>query len=88
MVQAFGSMTFGFAALSLAISAVGVLVSIRVAERVGVMDVPNKRSSHSLPTPRMGGVPMVVAAAARGLAVREVRGVGHAGFRRGRLRAE
>jgi Fuc2NAc and GlcNAc transferase len=27
------------------------------------MDVPNERSSHSLPTPRMGGVPMVAAAA-------------------------
>jgi len=29
---------------------------------MGVMDVPNERSSHSLPTPRMGGVPMVAAA--------------------------
>ena len=63
MVQAFGPMTFGFAALSLVASAAGVLVSIRIAHRVGVMDIPNERSSHSLPTPRMGGVPMVAAAA-------------------------
>jgi len=63
VVQAFGPIIFGFAALSLAISTAGVWCSIRIAERVGVMDVPNERSSHSLPTPRMGGVPMVVAAA-------------------------
>jgi len=63
VVQVFGPVTFGFTALSLAISAAGVWVSIRIAERVGVMDVPNERSSHSLPVPRMGGVPMVAAAA-------------------------
>jgi Fuc2NAc and GlcNAc transferase len=56
-------MTFGFAALSLVVSAAGVLVSIRIAQRVGMMDIPNERSSHSLPVPRMGGVPMVAAAA-------------------------
>ena len=56
-------MTFGLAALALAISVAGVWGSIRIAQRVGVMDVPNERSSHSLPTPRMGGVPMVAAAA-------------------------
>jgi UDP-N-acetylmuramyl pentapeptide phosphotransferase/UDP-N-acetylglucosamine-1-phosphate transferase len=63
MVQAFGPVTIGFTALSLVISATGVWVSILIAHRVGVMDVPNERSSHSLPTPRMGGVPMVAAAA-------------------------
>ena len=63
VVQAFSPITFGIAALSLAVSAVGVWVSIRIAERVGVLDLPNERSSHSLPTPRMGGVPMVAAAA-------------------------
>jgi glycosyltransferase WbpL len=51
----------GFAALSLAVSAAGVWISIRIAQRVGVMDVPNERSSHSRPVPRMGGVPMVAA---------------------------
>jgi Fuc2NAc and GlcNAc transferase len=38
-------------------------MAIRVAQRVGMLDVPNERSSHSLPTPRMGGVPMVAVAA-------------------------
>jgi len=63
VVQGFGPLTLGLAAASMAVSATGVWVSIRIAERVGIMDVPNERSSHSLPVPRMGGVPMVVAAA-------------------------
>jgi UDP-N-acetylmuramyl pentapeptide phosphotransferase/UDP-N-acetylglucosamine-1-phosphate transferase len=63
VVQAFGPITFGLVAFSLAASAVGVRYAIRVAQRVGLLDVPNERSSHSLPTPRMGGVPMVAAAA-------------------------
>lgn len=62
MVQAFGKIAFGFTILSLALSTAGVWVAIRIARRVGAMDVPNERSSHSLPMPRMGGVPMVVAA--------------------------
>jgi Fuc2NAc and GlcNAc transferase len=62
MVQAFGPLTLGLTAVSLAVSAAGVWMSIRLAHRVGVMDVPNERSSHSLPMPRMGGVPMVAAA--------------------------
>jgi UDP-N-acetylmuramyl pentapeptide phosphotransferase/UDP-N-acetylglucosamine-1-phosphate transferase len=62
VVQAFGPMTFGFAVFSLAVSAAGVWVTIRVAHKVGVMDVPNERSSHSVPTPRMGGIAMVGAA--------------------------
>lgn len=63
MVQAFGPITFGITVFSLVVSAVGVWMSIHIARRVGVMDIPNERSSHSLPTPRMGGVPMVAAAA-------------------------
>ncbi len=62
MVQAFGPMTFGLAALSLAASAAGVWVTIRLAHKVGLMDFPNERSSHSVPTPRMGGIAMVAAA--------------------------
>jgi Fuc2NAc and GlcNAc transferase len=62
MVQAFGPLTLGLTAASLAVSAAGVWISIRLAHRVGVMDVPNERSSHAMPTPRMGGVPMVAAA--------------------------
>ena len=55
-------MTFGLTAASLVVSAGGVWYSIRLAHRVGAMDVPNERSSHAVPTPRMGGVPMVAAA--------------------------
>ena len=62
MVPSFGPLTLGLAVASLAASAGGVWVSIRLARRVGAMDVPNERSSHSVPTPRMGGVPMVAAA--------------------------
>ena len=62
MVQGFGPLTLGLAAGALAVSAGGVWASIRFAHRAGVIDVPNERSSHAVPTPRMGGVPMVVAA--------------------------
>ena len=62
MVQAFGLITFGLVAASLAVSILGVWISIRLAHRAGVLDVPNERSSHTVPTPRMGGVPMVAAA--------------------------
>ena len=61
MVPAFSPLTLGLTAASLAVSAAGVWISIRLAHRVGVMDVPNERSSHAVPTPRMGGVPMVTA---------------------------
>ncbi len=64
MVPGFGALTLGLAAASLGVSAAGVWYSIRLAHRVGVVDVPNERSSHAVPTPRMGGVPMVGAAVA------------------------
>jgi Fuc2NAc and GlcNAc transferase len=63
VVQAFSLITFGLVAFSLAASVVGVGIAIRVAQRAGMLDVPNERSSHSLPMPRMGGVPMIAAAA-------------------------
>ncbi len=63
MVQAFSPITFGLVAFTMAASVAGVRMAIRVSQRVGMLDVPNERSSHSLPTPRMGGVPMVAAAA-------------------------
>jgi len=52
-------LTFGLAVAALAASAAGVWLSIRLANRLGVLDLPNERSSHGTPTPRMGGVPMV-----------------------------
>jgi len=63
VAQAFSPVIFGLVAFSLAASVAGVGMAIRLAQRVGMLDVPNERSSHSLPTPRMGGVPMVAAAA-------------------------
>jgi UDP-N-acetylmuramyl pentapeptide phosphotransferase/UDP-N-acetylglucosamine-1-phosphate transferase len=62
MVQAFGAVTFGLTVAALSASAGGVWLSIRLARKAGVMDVPNERSSHSVPTPRMGGVPMAASA--------------------------
>ena len=62
MVQAFGPLTFGLTVGSLVVSAAGVWVTIRLANKVGIIDVPNQRSSHTVPTPRMGGIAMVAAA--------------------------
>lgn len=51
----------GWALFSLLFSLAGVALAIRVARKAGVMDVPNERSSHAVPVPRMGGVPLVLA---------------------------
>ena len=61
MVQGLGLITLALAAASLSASAGGVWASIHFANRLGILDVPNERSSHTTPTPRMGGVPMVLA---------------------------
>ncbi|HEY5997642.1 MAG TPA: glycosyltransferase family 4 protein [Candidatus Deferrimicrobiaceae bacterium] len=50
-----------WAAISLLLSLAGVALAIRIAMKAGVMDVPNERSSHAVPVPRMGGVPLVLA---------------------------
>jgi Fuc2NAc and GlcNAc transferase len=47
-------------AASFAISVVLVGVIRRVALRAGILDVPNQRSSHSNPTPRGGGLAIVI----------------------------
>ena len=46
--------TFAFAA-----AAAGVAVVRRFSGRLGLLDVPNERSSHSVPTPRGGGLAIV-----------------------------
>lgn len=38
------------------VSLAGTGVTVAISRRWGLLDVPNERSSHSLPTPRMGGV--------------------------------
>lgn len=43
------------------ISWVGSALVVKNAERIGLLDVPNSRSSHSKPIPRGGGIGVVVA---------------------------
>jgi UDP-N-acetylmuramyl pentapeptide phosphotransferase/UDP-N-acetylglucosamine-1-phosphate transferase len=41
------------------LSAFGVGVTLLYAGRAGIVDIPNQRSSHSVPTPRGGGIALV-----------------------------
>src|ERR1700752_2563384 len=50
------------AAATMSVSAVLTGVTRKLAASYGVLDVPNKRSSHSTPTPRGGGASIVIAA--------------------------
>ncbi len=50
------------AAAALALSASLTLALLRRARRGGLVDVPNQRSSHQLPTPTGGGTSIVIAA--------------------------
>lgn len=47
--------------LSLFLSVAGVLLVQRLAVPLGLLDAPNQRSSHRLPTPRGGGVGLLAA---------------------------
>lgn len=48
--------------LSVAISYMVTKLSIVLSHRQGILDVPNVRSSHSQPVPRLGGIGILVAA--------------------------
>jgi UDP-N-acetylmuramyl pentapeptide phosphotransferase/UDP-N-acetylglucosamine-1-phosphate transferase len=50
----------GFGALALAFSYLGVVGLRRWAERRHMLDIPNERSSHTRPTPRGGGLAIVL----------------------------
>jgi Fuc2NAc and GlcNAc transferase len=50
MLEAIGAFT---------LSVAGVAVALWYARRTGLIDIPNQRSSHSVPTPRGGGVALV-----------------------------
>ncbi|MGE0315652.1 MAG: hypothetical protein AB7P21_28905 [Lautropia sp.] len=50
------------AAVAAVLGWLGARVVVAVARRVGLQDVPNARSSHTVPTPRGGGVGIVVGA--------------------------
>lgn len=52
---------------SILISAAGAWFMSRYAYRIGLIDVPNGRSSHALPTPRGGGVGILLAFVAASL---------------------
>jgi Fuc2NAc and GlcNAc transferase len=45
-----------FALVALASSWIGTWAVLRYARRTGLLDVPNERSSHAIPTPRGGGI--------------------------------
>jgi Fuc2NAc and GlcNAc transferase len=51
------------AVAALALSAVLTRLMLMLAPRHGMLDLPNARSSHSAPTPRGGGVAIVIASA-------------------------
>jgi Fuc2NAc and GlcNAc transferase len=48
---------------ALALSAMLTRVVLRLASRHGLLDLPNERSSHTAPTPRGGGIAIVIASA-------------------------
>ena len=50
----------GISVVAMTFSYFGVAVLRRVAERRKIMDIPNERSSHSLPTPRGGGIAIAI----------------------------
>lgn len=54
-------MVFTPLACSLALGASGAWFMSRYAYRFGLVDIPNDRSSHSLPTPRGGGIGILAA---------------------------
>jgi Fuc2NAc and GlcNAc transferase len=53
-------------ALAFFLSAIGVGVTFLYSRRVGLLDVPNYRSSHRVPTPRGGGIALVASVFALG----------------------
>ncbi len=52
------------ACVSLVLSLLLTGVALSLARRHGLLDLPNERSSHQVPTPRGGGIAIVVASAA------------------------
>lgn len=52
------------AGLALVLSFIGTGLARRIARQVGALDLPNDRSSHSVPTPRIGGIAIVLSVVA------------------------
>lgn len=55
------TLTIGVLVVVFAISLIGTQIVRRFALKRSVLDVPNERSSHSVPTPRGGGVAIAIA---------------------------
>jgi Fuc2NAc and GlcNAc transferase len=64
------------AVATLAFAAVLTGVVLRLSARIGMLDIPNERSSHATPIPRGGGIAIVIANAA-GLAMLGALGAAH-----------
>ncbi len=62
MVSEYGVVILVFALGAVVFSGTGVYIAVRLARRTGLMDIPNERSSHAFPTPRVGGMPMAATA--------------------------
>lgn len=61
MTPAESAIVLGWSLVALALAAVVVRAAISYAHRRGMLDQPGQRRSHALPTPRGGGVGIVVA---------------------------
>ena len=56
-------MTVALCALAFILSLAGCVLVRRIAVRASLLDKPNERSLHTVPTPRLGGVAIVIAVA-------------------------
>jgi len=54
-----GSALFAHAGFFLFLACISALLTLIMVRRVRIMDIPNDRSSHSVPTPKSGGVALV-----------------------------
>ena len=62
-------MTLPLVLAAFAVSCIATPVIRGIGRRAGVIDVPNERSSHAIPTPRGGGIAILLGVATAGLAV-------------------
>ena len=62
--NAFALLAFAVAAL---LAWLLVPAAERIARRIGAMDVPNERSLHDVPTPKLGGLAILVGVLVSGL---------------------
>ncbi len=61
MFPGFSGMDMAFLVAALLMGAAGAWLVSRYARRIGLVDMPNERSSHDRPTPKGGGIGVVLA---------------------------